>query len=415
MPQLPRKRELDRRLLDSLIQKHGPISRAALHQLTGMRRSSISQITAELLRESRIVEAGLSDNPVGRKQILLERNPGFRSIVAIGFDDQQVHAGLLDLQPRILSSIHEPAFLSEGSEGLLHQLLSITERLLAESGTPIEKLFGIGIADPGLVDTRRGITLSSSTIDFWQNVPVRKHFEERFGVRVLLESTTRVKTIAETVSTAGDPIQNLIYLDYGTGIGASIVLDGRLLYGATCGAGEVGHTNIQRDGPTCKCGSRGCLEAMAGASAVVARIRQHLASGIASPALGSIEPDAITLADVLKAASAGDKLCANVVTEMAEDLGMALANMVNLFNPEVILMDRRLSAAGEEFLLRVKSVIHRQSLAGSSQGLSLRFASLGPESVLLGLGLRILDLDLRRKSAGDVIVHGAEDSGWSDI
>ncbi len=383
----------DKNMIEALVYQQGPISRVGIHALTNLRRSTISLLTRQLLTEGRLIEAGPSDNPLGRKQILLELNRKFGFLVGVEFDDERVTAGVMDLQPSVTRVISEATDLSHGKEGLLRQLQSAVRRVVGASRLPWTKLLGIGIADPGLVDTRRGVTTSSSTIEFWNDVPLTATFEKEFKVPVLVESKTRAKAIAEQMLGVGQREPNMIYLDYGTGIGAGVIVDGKLLYGHSCGVGEVGHTNMVRSGPTCKCGSNGCLEAVAGAGAVENRTRKALSEGVSSRllAMAQEDPSHITVWLVLEAARAGDKMCWNIVAEIAEEIGVAMANLVNLFNPSMIVFDERLSATGDEFLNLVSRVVKSNALAGSASGLSLRFATLGREAGLLGVGLQILE------------------------
>jgi glucokinase len=148
-----------------------------------------------------------------------------------------------------------------------------------------------------------------------------------------------------------------------------------------------------RSGPTCKCGSNGCLEAVAGAGAVESRTRKALSNGVSSQllAMAQGDPSRITVWLVLEAARAGDKMCWNIVAEIAEEIGVAMANLVNLFNPSTIVFDQRLGVTGDEFLNLISRVVKSNALAGSAAGLALRFATLGREAGLLGVGLQILE------------------------
>ena len=393
MTTIQKKSQRDKRLIEALVYQQVAISRVGIHNHTKLRRSTISLLTRQLITEGKLVEAGPSDNPLGRKQVLLKLNQKFGFLVGVEFDDEQVTAGVLDLEPSVIRVISEPTDLAHGKEGLLRQLQSAARRVVTASRLPWSKLIGIGIADPGLVDTRRGITTTCSFIDFWNDVPLTAAFEKEFKVPVLLESKTRARAIAEQKLGVGEREPNMIYLDYGAGIGAGVILDGRLLYGHNCGAGEIGHTNMVRSGPTCKCGSNGCLEAVAGAGAVENRTRKALAEGVSSQLLSMAggDPSRITVWLVLEAARAGDKMCWNVVAEVAEEIGVAMANLVNLFNPAILVFDQRLGAIGEDFLNLVSRVVKSNALASSAAGLTLRFARLGREAGLLGVGLEILE------------------------
>jgi predicted NBD/HSP70 family sugar kinase len=393
MKQTGRKGERDKRLIEAVVRRFAPISRVGIHQVTNLRRTTISQITRELLEEGRLLEVGRSNNPLGRKQILLQLNPKFGYIIGVEFDDEVVAAGVMDLAPSLLHLIHEPADLKHGMDGLLSQLQFCVMRAIRESKIDPALLLGIGIADPGLVDSRRGITLTSSTIDFWQQAPLKKLFEEKFGIATTVESKTRAKTIAERILGSGKMQDNLIYVDYGAGIGAGVVVDGLLLYGHNCGVGELGHIHISNNGPACRCGSIGCLEAMAGTAAIEARIRQALTEGAGSQVVARVGGDSsrITAWDVFSAARAGDKMCGNIVTELGDNLGIAIAKMVNLFNPSIVVFDKRLELAGDALLEQIGRIVRAQALASSTENLTLKLGSLGEEVGILGIGLAVLE------------------------
>jgi predicted NBD/HSP70 family sugar kinase len=278
-------------------------------------------------------------------------------------------------------------------EGLLKQLQTCVRRLIRGTNIRKESVLGIGIADPGLVDSRRGVTATSSTIEFWREVPLKETFEREFKSPTVVESKTRAKTVAERMLGAGDKCENMIYVDYGVGIGAGIIIDGRLLYGQDCAVGEFGHTHAVEGGPACKCGSIGCLEAVVAANALVARIRKALREGANSQvlSLAGLDEKNLTAWMVLQAASAGDKICGNIVAELGNYLGRGLANLVNLFNPAIVVLDKRLETAGDGLLDQITQVIKRQALSNSVERLSIRFAKVASEPGLLGMGLLVFD------------------------
>jgi N-acetylglucosamine repressor len=393
MKQVTRKSDHDKHVIEAVVRRFCPISRVGIYKLTNFRRTTISQITRELLAEGKLVEVGRSDNPLGRKQILLQLNEQYGFMVGIEFDDEKILAGVMDLHPTVQYLISEPTDLSRGGDGLLEQLKACAKRAIREAGIDPAKVLGLGIADPGLVDSRRGITIMSSTIDSWNDVPLRRIFEQEFEVPMVVESKTRAKTLAERMLGAGGMQENMIYLDYGAGIGAGVIVDGQLLYGQSCGAGEIGHTHISDDGPACKCGSIGCLEAIAGTAAVEGRIRKALAEGAMSQVLARAggDPANITAWMVLEAAQAGDKMCGNIISELARNLGLALANVVNLFNPAVLVLDKRLEAGGDFLLGEVTRVVKSQALASFSEQMALRYSKLGEDAGILGLGLAVLE------------------------
>ncbi len=384
--------DLDLKLVESLIRRHGPISRATIYGLTGIRPSATSQIVRQLLHEQRIVESGVEEGGLGRKGVLLRLNEAFGCVGAVEFDDERVVAGVTNLALQITHVACAPTVLDHGPSGLIRQLADTLKRALEESGIDRQSLKGIGIADPGLVDSRTGTTVTSSTIGFWKDVPLRRIFEEEFGLPVLVETRTRAKTVAERTA-AGEGAETMIYVDYGTGIGAGFFVDGRLLYGQRSAAGEFGHTHITEDGPACNCGSFGCLEAIAGLRAVEVRVRRAVAEGGNTDLLAKAggDPSRITGWMVFEGASRGDKISINIVAEVGRYLGLAIANLVNLFNPAVVVIDSSLRAAGQDFLDQIIAVIRRQALREFSEHVEVRYARLTENAGVLGAAAMVLD------------------------
>jgi len=234
----------------------------------------------------------------------------------------------------------------------------------------------------------------SSTINFLRHIPLRRVFEQEFGVPTLVENLSRAKALAERTLGAAAMAENMIYVEYGkTGIGAGIILDGKVLHGACSFAGEFGHTLMIEGGPACRCGSFGCLEAIAGAAALESRIRKAVREGSTSQAmeLAGGDADQITGWMVLEAAHNGDKTSLALVEQIATYLALGLANLVNLFNPAVIVLDQRLSLAGPALLDQIVKVVRRQALNHATQNLRVCFGNLGIEGIVLGAGSMALE------------------------
>jgi len=388
------KPQRDKHVVEAIVRRFGPMSRAKIHELSQIRLSAMSALVRSLLEEGRLVESGVEESTVGRKGALLRLNESYGSVIGIEFDDESLSVGVSDLHPRIRHLLTEPVQLDGGREKLIRQLLAAARRVLQESRIRKNDVVGIGVADPGLVDSQRGITLRSSTIPFWREVPLREIFEREFGVPVLVEARTRAKAAAEYDAGGGEAGRSsMIYVDYGSGIGAGLYVDGRLLYGKGSAAGEFGHTCVAPDGPVCTCGSFGCLEAIAGLRAVEARVRRLLMEGARSKVVDAAggNADAVTGWMVLEAASSGDKVASNVVAEVARYLGLGIANLVNLFNPGLVVLDGRLRPAGSELLDGIISAVRRQALREATEQVVIRYASVTEAAGVLGVARMVLE------------------------
>jgi len=386
------KKERDKAALLAAIRKFGPLSRVDLHRLTHFRPSTISLLVRELIDERKLREAGASNNPLGRKQTLLTISEDYGFVVGVDFDSEGVTVAAMDLSPKVIGLVREPTDLSGGSEGLVRQLLACTQNALGQSGMNGKSPLGIAVADPGLVDSQRGVSLSSSVLDFWNEVPLRQVFERQFKVPFLLESNTRAKAMAEKVLGSGKEAEEMVYVDYGTGIAAGIVTGGRLLRGHGEAAGEFGHTRVTENGSPCKCGSFGCLEAIASAPALAAKARRAVLEGGGSQVLALAgKPESITGAHVLDAAKRGDRMCGSLVEEMGQYLGLGVANLVNLFNPSIVVLGGMLELAGDPLLEQVIRIVKRQALPHNTGDLQFRFGALGEMAGVLGAGLLFLE------------------------
>ena len=382
-------RERDLHVIEGLVRRFGSLSQVEIHELTHLQRSGISGLVRDLVKQGRLVEAGRSDNSIGRKRVLLRVNEEHGFFLGVGFDDEAVLAAVMDLRPRIRSLAREATRLEGGTNGLAHQLLSCAHEALRQADLRAESLLGIGVAGSGLVNSHEGTMVMSSTIESFKQVPLRRIFEKEFAASVQVANFASAKAVAERTLGAGAMADDMIYVEYGkTGIGAGIITRGTLLHGAGHAAGELGHTHMTEEGPACKCGSFGCLEALAGAAAIEGRIRKAITEGSGSEviALAGGNPAAVTGWMVLKASEMGDKTCSAIVEQAAKYLGLGLANLVNLFNPSVLVLDQRLKLAGQGLLDQVIKVVKRQALTYSTERLSIRFGNLGDEASVLGAG-----------------------------
>jgi predicted NBD/HSP70 family sugar kinase len=386
-------KDRDRAVVEAVVRDFGPLSRADIRHLTHLRWSTISPLVRELINQGKLLEVGRANNLRGRKQILLRLNEEYGYIVGIMFDPETVSVAAMDLSPRIRSIVTEVSCLDRGVEGLVHQLFDCVEKAIHQGGVGREKLLGVSIADPGLVNVQEGISILCVNINFWKDVPLKRLLEQRFEVPCTLESATRLQALAERRMGAGGGAEDMIYVEYGKGIGAGVIIGGKVLLGHDWAAGEFGHIPIIENGPPCNCGSFGCLEAIVGLSAIEARCRKAIQGGGSSKALeiANGEVGQITGWSVLQAASLGDKMCAAIVEDLGKYLGLGISTLVNLFNPSLIVLDHRLALAGESLLEQIGRAVKRQALGRSTANLGLCYGKLGNEVGVLGSALNFLE------------------------
>jgi N-acetylglucosamine repressor len=386
-------REKDKAVIMATIRGFGPISRVGIHNLTHLRPATISLLVKELLAEARLQVVGHATNPTGRKQVMLSVNEESSFVIGLDFDEEFVDVALLDLHPKVKHVMREPTNLLSGVDGLVEQLFACVERLIQTSGVSAHSIRGIGVGVPGLVNHRTGTVMMSSTIEFWKQIELKEMFERKFGISTVVENNSRTKAVAERVLGAGEKAEDMVYAEYGRGIGSGIIIGGRILQGHRYSGGELGHTHIVEDGPACKCGSFGCLEAIASIKPLEGRLRKALADGGYSRCLELVDRDESKLTGwtVLEGSRIGDKLCIAIVEELGRYLGLALANVVNLFNPAVVVLDSRLEIAGQPLLDQIARVVRLQALSRATEDLVFRFGRLGSSVGVLGAGLLITE------------------------
>lgn len=279
-----------------------------------------------------------------------------------------------------------PTRAEEGVEVVLRNVSQFIRDLLqAWDGAPPTKL-GIGVPGPCIRDT--GMVPTCVNIPGWKDEPLREMLEEEFALTVTVENDAKVATFAEAKIGAGRGLKYLVMLTLGTSVGSGIVANGVLLRGRDTSAGELGHTIIDVDGPSCTCGNRGCLASFVGAPAIVERALKRLNDGGKSVLAGAAGD--LTQLDaglIARAAEAGDELAREVMAETAWYLGIGVGNLINIFNPEMVILGGGVAAAGELLLEKVRAVAGHSALHGLAENVKIVPATLGPAAGVVGAGL----------------------------
>ncbi|HKR83130.1 MAG TPA: ROK family protein [Terriglobales bacterium] len=247
----------------------------------------------------------------------------------------KVAAGLVDSSGRILSQVRVPMISDSSAQSGLEAVLHALDQATAGSSG----LAGIGICSPGPLDPFAGVVLNPPNLPCWRNFHLAEHVQKVYPVKVKVDNDANAAALAETRWGAARGYKNVFYATIGTGIGTGIVLDGRMFHGRTGAAGEGGHVSIDYRGPVCRCGKPGCIEVLASGNAIARRAREKLAAGRAS-AMISIAGNvgAIRGETVGKALLAGDRFAKELIMETIEMLALWLANMIDLLDPEVIVI-----------------------------------------------------------------------------
>lgn len=274
----------------------------------------------------------------------------------------------------------------EGPEAVLQCMLRTARQLMEDAGVEQEEIGCMGIGVPGLLDRKAGISVFSPNLTGWENVPVARWFEEHLSIPVFIDNDVRMNLYGEWYFGAGKNKQNVVLLTLGTGLGAGVVMDGHVLYGATGSAGEIGHMNMYRTGRPCKCGSSGCLGRYVSALGLLRTVREKIEGGQPSVLSDWTQRDLkqITAKMVSEAFDLGDPVARNALYETGELLGYGLVNVINLYNPEIIIVGGGMAAAGERLLARTREIVKKHALELSQHACEIVTAFLGDGAGILG-------------------------------
>jgi glucokinase len=282
--------------------------------------------------------------------------------------------------------------IPDGRDLVLSRTIELIHKAIDDSRIPRTAFRGIGIGHSGVIDVSKGLVLSyprPGQMAEWKNVPLREIMQREFGVPCLLEDSVRAIATAEKYFGQGAGLDDFIYVDVGMGIGAAIFLDGKLYRGPGGSAGEFGHMTVDEHGPLCCCGNYGCLETLASCGAIIQSVRSAIEKGVDSQVRELSEGDLnrISIESIGQAAVQNDSLSFRVLHEAISHIAVALADVVNLLNPHVLIFGGALfRSAPELFLEPLKRTIRQRALEKSANEVQLKISNLGSEAGALGAG-----------------------------
>lgn len=387
------KKAYHQELLVAHVRRGGAVSRKQLGHSTRIRMPVITALVRELIKSGVLIESGRGESERGRKQVLLSLNRRHGFVVGVEFDADRMLTVVVDVCGDVVTELDAAMPSRKTPDAIMAAVVAAVESAIRKSGYPPSALKGIGVADPGVVDSGEGIALFCSMLPEWVDVPVRRLLESRFSVPVWLDANTRTKTLCEHCHGAGRGARNLLYVDIGCGIGCGIVLDGRLYRGHTGMAGELGHARVLENGPICNCGSSGCLETVASYPAILRQVRKALQEGAQSmiPVLAGHGQDSIAMTHVVQAARQGDKLALGLMDRAVHYLGYAIANAANLLNPEAVVISSSQAAAEDVIVAPIQQIVDRHAIRLSGKSLEIRAARIGKEAGAWGAAMLMLD------------------------
>jgi predicted NBD/HSP70 family sugar kinase/biotin operon repressor len=358
------------------LRRNRTISRADIARDTGLSRTTVSSLVADLLRDGFVVEREqpvLPDGPRpnGRPPVLLALDHTAGVALGVDFGHSHLRVALGDLSSRVIGELEREIDVDRAGATALDAAAALAFQLLDEAGIDPARLVGAGMGLSGPIDHAHGRVHTSEILHSWVGVDAQAEMETRLGVPVRLENDANLGALAEAAFGAGRGASNLIYLMMSSGIGAGLFLDGRLFRGGAGMAGEIGHVLVDETGPLCRCGNRGCLETLA-AGPPLAAVVSHLRG------------ESFSVETMIALALEGDLGARRVIGDAGRITGRAIADVCNVLNPELVVVGGRLATAGDVLLEPIRESIGRYAIPAAAKGVRVVEGVLGDRAEVLG-------------------------------
>ena len=367
-------RRLNRRRVINALRDHGMVSRAEIARRTGLSRSTVSSLVSELQSDGLVVEreepGAAHGEQGGRPPILLAFDASAGAALGIDFGHSHVRVAVSDLSSNILAERSAPMDIDHAAHEGLDVALELIGEALDEAGVERSRVIGAGLGLPGPVDQIDGVIGSSAILPGWVGVAAGEEMRRRLDVPVSVDNDANLGALAELTHGAGRGASELVYLKVSSGIGAGLILGGRLHRGTGGVAGELGHILVAPEGAVCRCGNRGCLETAASTGALLEMLRRS--HGV------------LTVAEMLRLAHAGDLGCRRVIADAGRVVGSAVAVVLNLLNPQLLVVGGDLAEAGDLLLDGVRSSVRLAALPAAADAAGVVAGVLGERAQVLG-------------------------------
>jgi predicted NBD/HSP70 family sugar kinase len=368
---------------------YAPLSRADIARLTGLTRTTVSEVVAGLLDDGLVREIGRGRSSGGKAPILLEVAEDARHVVGLDLGEQSFVGALVNLRGTIrISRSIEVAHL-DGKEALAAVYQLVDELVAASPRQPL----GIGVGTPGLVESTTGTIRWAVNLD-WQDLALGSLLRDRYGLPVRVVNDSQAAAYAEYLFAAGPRVPNLIAIKVGRGIGAGIVLGGELYQGDAFGAGEIGHVRLVDDGEPCRCGRNGCLETVASSRAVLGRAARLAAERPDSPLHRAAAGRSLSLEDLVTALERGDSIARAVVAEAGRALGRGVVAVVSVLNVRRIVLLGALAILGEPWLEACRAEVARSALGPLVAETEIVLGRSSSDVVVLGSSALVLSREV---------------------
>jgi glucokinase-like ROK family protein len=389
-------RKVNRSLVLNTLRLHAPISRAQVADFTGLTRGTVSNIVNVLIQDGLVFEDKLQDSKIGRPSILLGLRPEGGGVVGVEIGVDFISVLLTNFVAETLWEIKTSILSSQSQTEVINQTDEYIDQALSIAKDRKLRPLGIGVGLPGLVNVRQGNLVVAPNLH-WKNVPLRLILNQRFQLPVYIDNEANLAALGEYYFGVARGVDNFIYLSSNIGLGGGIMINGRLFRGGHGYGGEVGHIQRNPLGEQCGCGRTGCWETQVGLRAVLQRIVRELQLHPDQSLLDACSSnlDNLTFDIVVKFALSGNVICRKALEEVAVNLGSGIADLVNIFNPDLIVIGGAFNHGKEIMQSVIEKTICANALQPAVENFRVTFTEHNSEACVMGAVAVVLDDILR--------------------
>ncbi|WP_101255381.1 ROK family transcriptional regulator [Streptomyces barkulensis] len=347
----------------------GSLTQAEIARTTGLSAATVSNIVRELKDNGTVEVTPTSAGGRRARSVSLSGDAGI--VVGVDFGHSHLRVAVGNLAHQVLAEESEPIDVDASASQGFDRAERLVERLIEVTGFRREKVIGMGLGVPGPIDVETGVLGSSTILPGWAGTNPREELASRLGVEVHVDNDANLGALGELVWGSGRGARDLAYIKVASGVGAGLVIDGRIYRGPGGTAGEIGHITLDESGPVCRCGNRGCLETFTAARYVL-------------PLLHSSHGPDLTMPEMVRLARSGDPGCRRVVADVGRHVGSGVANLCNLLNPSRVVLGGDLAEAGELVLGPIRDSVSRYAIPSAARQLTVVPGALGGRAEVLG-------------------------------
>jgi glucokinase-like ROK family protein len=347
----------------------GSLTQAEIARSTGLSAATVSNIVRELRDNGTVQVTPTSSGGRRARSVALSGDAGI--VVGVDFGHSHLRVAVGNLAHQVLAEQSEPIDVDASASQGFDRAEQLVARLVESTGISADKVLGVGLGVPGPIDVETGALGSTAILPGWSGINPRQELSDRLGVPVQVDNDANLGALGELVWGGGRGVKDLAYIKVASGVGAGLVIDGRIYRGPGGTAGEIGHITLDESGPVCRCGNRGCLETFTAARYVLELLR------------GS-HGDGLTVPKMVQLAREGDPGCRRVIGDVGRHIGMGVASLCNLLNPSRVVLGGDLAEAGELVLGPIRESVSRYAIPSAAQRLSVVPGALGARAEVLG-------------------------------